>query len=147
MPAAFFVFAIILIISSIAQNNIRKNQKRIQQASNQQKRTHPAFETVDTLPEDLRSVPRKAHQPSISHTVKPLTESTHAHTESSITGFSECDPDEYAQPLDLSDNEDHAEDIDSAPVSRGFALEFDVQNVRNGILYSEILGKPKALKR
>jgi len=64
----------------------------------------------------------------------------HAHTESSMTGFSEpCPPAVQMPKRPLL----YAE---QTPVSAA-GLTFDRQSVVKGFLYGEILGKPKALRR
>lgn len=68
---------------------------------------------------------------SDDHVVKPFTESSHLHTESTIMGTEVCEPDQgntYEQP--------------SAVVS-----EAEMSDIRKAIIWSEIIGKPRALRR
>ncbi len=76
------------------------------------------------------------------HIVTPSHETGHAHTESSITGISDCAPD--AQPLEF----EH-EDAYSGVGKSTQALKLDISRnaVLQGVIFSEILGKPRALKR
>jgi len=72
------------------------------------------------------------------HVVKPLTESRHSHMETSMTGIApDCGP-EFSHDLAYEGK---------APALQRPALLFDNSSVVNAILYSEILGKPKALRR
>lgn len=134
MSPIFFIIAAIFVISSIAEKSRQK--KNTDEA--RQKKPHPAFE-AEREPEAEAPVLRRVVRPSVSHTVKPFTESEHAHTESSITGIEECE-NEYAVP------EVERTDAVNAPEAQ-FNLKLDAENAALGILYSEILGKPKALRR
>ncbi len=69
----------------------------------------------------------------VSHTVRPVTESAHAHEETSITGIMPDCPDETI--------EEKAVSAPKAPL-----LRFDHEAVVSGLIYSEILGRPKALR-
>ncbi|MBQ4610959.1 MAG: hypothetical protein IJB30_04410 [Clostridia bacterium] len=68
---------------------------------------------------------------SDDHVVKPFTETKHVHTESTIMGAEVCEPaekDVYEMP--------------SAIVS-----EAEMSDIRKAIIWSEIIGKPRALRR
>lgn len=78
-------------------------------------------------------------KPSLKHVVKPMTESSHSHTESSIFGDKvKCD-ELYTEIEDAySGTEQHT----------AYAVDMaDREGIIQGILYSEILSKPKALRR
>ncbi len=137
MSPLFFIIAAIFVISSISQ---RSRQKKNTDTSIPQKKTHHEFDEA-IPPKTAAKVERKTVRPTVSHTVKPLTESEHTHLESSITGIEECD--EYIQPsFEASDT-----DIEPVKTPAPPVLKFDAQNAAAGILYAEILGKPKALRR
>lgn len=76
------------------------------------------------------------------HVVKPLTESHHSHVESSISGVSAaCDVQDDPVPV-----EEDAYRIEEA-AAPAYSFSFDRNAAVQAILYSEILGKPKALRR
>jgi len=80
-------------------------------------------------------------EPRIStlHLVRPATESVHSHEESSMAGILECPP-ERAGSAD--------EGTSPAPRHRIFpAFHWSGDQLAAGIIYAEILGKPKALRR
>lgn len=68
--------------------------------------------------------------------VKATSEGGHSHQETSMTGDRKCPPPEADQTK-----------LPIAVNVGGFHLEFESTSVKQGILYSEILGKPKALRR
>ena len=68
---------------------------------------------------------------SDDHVVKPFTESKHVHTESTIMGAEVCEPVEknvYEQPAAV-------------------VTEAEMSDIRKAIIWSEIIGKPRALRR
>ena len=68
---------------------------------------------------------------SDDHVVKPFTESKHVHTESTIMGAEVCEPEEkdvYEQPAAV-------------------VTEAEMSDIRKAIIWSEIIGKPRALRR
>jgi hypothetical protein len=71
------------------------------------------------------------------HVVKPVSEGGHTHEETSMTGYTDkCPPTAEAAAM--------------APLAMkvgGLQLELGTSAVQQGILYSEILAKPKALRR
>ena len=78
-------------------------------------------------------------KPSLSHVVKPMTESHHSHTEASIFGREAKCEERYTE----------AEDAYSGAEQRAaYAVDMgDREKIIQGILYSEILSKPKALRK
>ena len=101
--------------------------------------------------------------PQRPHVVQPSRATGHAHTESSMTGFEACPPGAdrpLAERLDaFKAAKAPAKDAPrpAAPVGRETAprpavlpaqapFRFDPAEVRNGLIYAEILGKPKALR-
>lgn len=100
----------------------------------------------------LAGAPRKSAAPSVTvpgtakaarHVVKPLTESDHTHMESSISGVDAgCHvPD---APVPEEDDAYRIRENSSAPA---FFLAFDRSAAVQGLLYAEILGKPRAMRR
>ena len=79
--------------------------------------------------------------PRYTHVVTSTLEGGHTHTESSMTGEESCPPpkSDMKKPLETGKNRAVQE---GAPL-----LSFQTNSVLQGVLYSEILGKPKALKR
>lgn len=71
---------------------------------------------------------------TLTHVVRPFTEGDHSHTESSITGDIPCPP---ARESALQAG---------AQALPSLGLRLDAAGVRQGILYAEILGKPRALQ-
>lgn len=100
--------------------------------------TGPSFEGMggSREGEDLPEQVAAAGLSTITHVVRPFTESEHSHTESSITGDIPCPPARAGQP---------AAPALAHPAHAG--LRLDHSGVRQGILYAEILGKPRALQR
>ena len=68
---------------------------------------------------------------SDDHVVKPFTESKHIHTESTIMGAEKCEPEEK-----------NAYEMSAAIVG-----EAEMSDIRKAIIWSEIIGKPRALRR
>lgn len=83
-----------------------------------------------------------------AHIVKPLTESSHRHMESSLEGVqAECAPEaELAPAAPLAPDASQAYVIPAARGISGRMFAFDRASVTQGFLYGEILGKPKALR-
>ncbi|MEG1547467.1 MAG: hypothetical protein RR232_04950 [Clostridia bacterium] len=84
----------------------------------------------------------------LRHDVKPITESSHSHTESSITGFTECEVDNSsafaaAAAEAVTVAADAAYDIELNSTT-GHILRFDHSSVVQGFIYGEILSKPRA---
>ncbi len=69
------------------------------------------------------------------HVVAPSFGKKHAHTESSMTGFEECPPEQA-----------HVELKEEAAPQETAGLSFAGQEIIKAMLYSEILSKPKALR-
>ncbi|MEA5058536.1 MAG: hypothetical protein VB049_00635 [Candidatus Pelethousia sp.] len=89
------------------------------------------------------SIPHDRPRASITHTVRPFTESDHSHVESSMTGNIPCPPTRpVAGRKAPMPSPSHAAPLATAP----YGLSLDRSGVRQGILYAEILGKPRALQ-
>lgn len=90
-----------------------------------------------------------APQSSITHVVKPMTESPHAHTESSMGGGEACPPPNMSVASGAATPAAMSVPVlqrQTAALSAISALGFSQKELARGILYSEILGKPKALR-
>ena len=81
------------------------------------------------------------------HVVRPANEADHIHTESSITGFEDCPPAEHERGVKKQPEASGRETQRIGTVPVYGALRFDAEMARNAIIYSEVLGKPKALRR
>ncbi|MBE5784841.1 MAG: hypothetical protein E7330_03490 [Clostridiales bacterium] len=77
------------------------------------------------------------------HVVKPLTESVHSHVESSIAGIEK----DCHVPEDTAPMEEDAYRIEEAAGPAGISLAFDRNAAVQGLLYAEILGKPRAMRK
>ncbi len=91
-----------------------------------------------------------APETKLHHTVKPFTESAHAHVESSITGISaDCPPDalQGAEVSAAAAGANEAYSIRTADNADARRFAFDQGSIRQGFLYGELLGRPKALRR
>ena len=77
--------------------------------------------------------------PRYTHVVTSTLEGGHTHTESSMTGEEACPPPKAA-PKQPEAEKPHGESV-------GALLSFTPDSVVQGILFSEILGKPKGLQR
>ena len=66
-------------------------------------------------------------------------EGGHTHTESSMTGEEACPPPKVVAV--------HQPEAEKKPAATGALLDFQPNSVLQGVLYAEILGKPKALQR
>ena len=78
--------------------------------------------------------------PRYTHVVTSTLEGGHTHTESSITGEESCPP-----PKPVAQKPAAA--VQPSDASSGALLSLQTNGVLQGILYAEILGKPKALQR
>ena len=68
---------------------------------------------------------------SDDHVVKPFTDGKHIHTESTVMGAEKCEPEGknvYEQPAAI-------------------VAEAGMSDIRKAIIWSEIIGRPRALKR
>ena len=81
-----------------------------------------------------------AGTPRYTHVVTSTLEGGHTHTESSMTGEEDCPPPKVAAVRLTEDGKGSA-----APA--GNLLGFQPNSVLQGVIYAEILGKPKALQR
>lgn len=86
------------------------------------------------------SLPRSGPAPTRMHVVQPFTESNHSHGESSMTGFTPCPP---QKPERFSSDEKKPAPSPALP----YGLAFNRQSALQGLIYAEILGKPKALSK
>ena len=78
--------------------------------------------------------------PKYSHIVMSTLEGGHTHTESSMTGEEPCPPQNVnaqMKPVAVANQTSSADVL----------LDFESNDIVKGLLYSEILGKPKALRR
>ena len=75
--------------------------------------------------------------PRYTHVVTSTIEGGHTHTESSMTGEESCPP-----PKAAAVREPQAEPV--AATNVGGLLSFQPDSVLQGVLFSEILGKPKS---
>ena len=75
--------------------------------------------------------------PRYTHVVTSTLEGGHTHTESSMTGEESCPP-----PKESVAKEPQAEQV-AAPAAGGL-LSFQPNSVLQGVLFAEILGKPKS---
>ena len=78
-----------------------------------------------------------AGTPRYTHVVTSTLEGGHTHTESSMTGEESCPP-----PKESVAKEPQAEP--AAAASAGGLLSFQPNSVLQGVLFAEILGKPKS---
>ena len=78
--------------------------------------------------------------PRYTHVVTSTLEGGHTHTESSMTGEEACPPPK-AVPMKP------AAAVKDSNANAGLLLSFEPGNVLQGVLFSEILGKPKSLQR
>lgn len=78
----------------------------------------------------------RQHSP-ITHVVRPFTESDHRHEESSLTGNVPCPPVQRSAAAPAQAK---------VPAAPPLGLRLDHTGIRQGIIYAEVLGKPKALQ-
>ena len=78
--------------------------------------------------------------PRYTHVVTSTLEGGHTHTESSMTGEEACPPPKAAAVKPPETGKSPAPET-------GALLNFQPSNVLQGVLYAEILGKPKSLQR
>ncbi len=77
--------------------------------------------------------------PRYTHVVTSTLEGGHTHTESSMTGEESCPPPKPVPQKQPEAGKAH-------PDNTGALLNFQPNSVLQGVLYAEILGKPKALQ-
>ena len=76
------------------------------------------------------------------HVVQPFTEGSHSHVESSMAGDITCPPSLPRRPAASR------QPVPAASSARtAYNLAFDRTSLLQGLLYGEILGKPRALRR
>ncbi len=78
--------------------------------------------------------------PRYTHVVTSTLEGGHTHTESSMGGEESCPPPK-AVPQNM------AAAVQTPQADSGTLLNFKANGVLQGVLYAEILGKPKSLQR
>ena|GEM_PF-6891822 len=98
-----------------------------------------------TAEEKAQSKPKPAAStysgtPRYTHVVTSTLEGGHTHTESSMTGEEDCPPPEAA--VAKAEQKGVAPPANAVPL-----LSFQTSSVLHGVLFAEILGKPKALQR
>ena len=79
--------------------------------------------------------------PQYTHVVTSTLEGGHTHTESSMTGEEACPPPKPVAQVKQPAAEKNAAD------NTGALLSFQPNSVLQGVLFAEILGKPKARQR
>lgn len=78
--------------------------------------------------------------PRYTHVVTSTLEGGHTHTESSMTGEESCPPPKPAPQKPAA--------VTTTPeANSGALLNLQTNSILQGVLYAEILGKPKALQR
>lgn len=125
--------------------------------------------TVLPQQDKRQAEPRVTAPEQRRHPLTPSRETGHAHMETSMTGFTEvCPPASASAPFEkapLSDRlaaykaekrraeraaapeKTNAPQVIDLAAASGDAFRFDPARVRDGLIYAEILGKPKALRR
>lgn len=88
-----------------------------------------------------------AAKPSLRHVVRPVTESRHAHTEESMEGReAECAEDyDQQDSYEQTGRDAYALDAEARELPFGIRLA-DKGDVLRGLVYAEILAKPRALR-
>lgn len=92
-------------------------------------------------------IPEGPLRPSFPHTVQSLTESPHRHMETSLTGDVPCPPVALVKPQPQRTGKYGAQPVPVVLSAHAYNLSFAPEDVRKGILYAEILNKPRALRR
>ena len=93
-------------------------------------------------PQTKSTAPSYGGTPRYSHVVQSTLEGGHTHTESSLTGEEPCPPPKAVAQKQPETGKSPAVNTGESPL-----LTFQTNSVLQGVLYSEILGKPKALQR
>ena len=99
-----------------------------------------AYASTEGEGSNVRINPNPA-KPKLRHVVKPVTESDHSHTEGGVAGAEPC-YEGYEQP----DEDAYEISTSTRALPHGLTLIGREALIR-GVLYSEIIGKPKALQR
>ena len=122
-------------------------QVRPASAAPQNKKPAPAVDSKwpwPTAAEKAKTKPKPAANPNYggtpryTHVVQSTLEGGHTHTESSMTGEEACPPPQAAAKT---------QPVQAPAANTGSLLSFQTNSVLQGVLYAEILGKPKALQR
>lgn len=165
----FFIIVIVVIIVLV-------NKAKAARANGEEAKKRQAFITEleqQAAQESVRPAPqaRSVVQPTVrsqiqsrvtqGHVVMPSNLGGHAHVESSMTGIQDCPP-EFGKPsagritafnsaskkrttlASSAGAESGVITIDDKADAKPF--RFDPAEARNGLIYAEILGKPKALR-
>ena len=91
-------------------------------------------------PQKKAATPAYGGTPRYTHVVTSTLEGGHTHTESSMTGEEACPP---PRPAAVKNTEGETAENNSF----GSLLSFNSNSVLQGVLFAEILGKPKGLQR
>lgn len=86
------------------------------------------------------AAPNYGGTPQFTHVVTSTLEGGHTHTESSMTGEESCPPPKVVQARQPETGKNAVENTDAL-------LDFHANSVLRGVLYAEILGKPRALQK
>lgn len=92
-------------------------------------------------PQQKKSTSSYGGTPQYTHVVTSTLEGGHTHTESSMTGEDPCPP---PKPVTKKQTVEKAPAANTNP---GALLNYQPNSVLQGVIYAEILGKPKALQR
>lgn len=155
MELVFLLILISVIINAINAANQRK-KKQEQEEEEARRRKLAATEAEERAKRDRQAATRK-RQPIVptvmqagttlkqsekekTHVVRPFTEGGHVHVESTIAQEEEC-AEPGSMPYAVAESSSKA----AAALPRAIVLSSDFAAM--GILYAEILGKPKALRR
>ena len=125
----------IIVISAIA------SKKQKDTAHKQQDGTH-GRESADSVPQK-KTVPVKddVPRPAYRHVVVPSFESGRAHQETSLTGIQQCPASGTLKIVPLAHSDAEATPSDTQTV---LSLPLNADEATKAIIYSEILGRPKA---
>ena len=125
----------IIVISAIA------SKKQKDAAHKRQDGTHDR-EVADSVPQS-GSVPAKDEgpRPAYRHVVVPSFESGHAHQETSLTGILQCPASGTLKIVPSAHSDAEGTPTDTQTV---LSLPLNADEATKAIIYSEILGRPKA---
>jgi len=136
----FFTINMIGLIILLSVLSRKKKQRAAEEAKKQQSQQLLELEQASPAPAPREYTPVVSFEGSVpGHTVAPFTETAHIHQETSMTGFAPCPPRAEGSAGNAK------VPAQSAPASVPL-LSFGGQEAARGFLYSEILGKPKALQ-
>ena len=92
-------------------------------------------------PQSRAAAPNYGGTPRYTHVVTSTLEGGHSHTESSMTGEESCPPPK-AVPVQQQPQAQRTSDA-----GMGDLISFDPHSVLEGVVFAEILGKPRSLQR